>query len=286
MSSTNSSGYISMTDINTVHQRGNNLNSYRGTSYYDTTSSTNITTSTFPSGAIAFQNFLSTANTAPGTKVILLTSGTSWTVPNDWNNSNNTIECVGGGISGQAGSSSSYGGGGGSYAANTNVSLTIGAAITYAIGSGSGGDTCFGGSTIATSLIAAEGGARPGGGTTAASIGQTEFAGGSAQPTTPVNSGGGGAAFFGGAGGNAPTTAGGTAGPGTRTSNPGGVAVTGGAGGGLGAAGSLYGGGGGKGTWGTVPSPSPKGSPSPFSNPGGAGAAGIIIISYRPRVFP
>lgn len=288
------SGAITMAQINAEFSRGNNLNSYRSTAYYPTNGA--ITTSTFPSGAIAFSNFYSTSRVSTGTKVIFLLSGTSWTVPSDWNSSDNKIECIGGGISGGAGGTATYGGGGGSYAASTNVSLTPGASVAYAIGSGSGGDTCFGASTIAGSTVAAEGGDRPTGGRAPVSVGGTKYNGGSAQATTPVGSGGGGGAFYGGAGGNAPTTTGGTAGPGTRTSNPGGVAMTAGVGGAAGSgpgtpggAGSLRGGGGGKGSWGVIPGTSPtpktKGTPpTPYSTPGGAGAAGAIVILYKPRV--
>lgn len=292
------SGAITMAEINAEFGRGNNLNAYRGKTYY--TPNGSITASTFPSGSIAFSNFYNTRVVSAGTKVIFLLSGTSWTVPDDWNNSDNTIECIGGGISGQAGSASAYGGGGGSYAASTNVSLTPGASVTYAIGSGSGGDTCFGSSTIAGATVAAEGGDRPTGGRAPVSVGGTKYNGGSAQATTPVGSGGGGGAFYGGAGGNAPTTAGGIAAPGTRTSNPGSVSMTAGAGGAagsiagtagtasrgsVGGAGSLRGGGGGKGSWGST-SPGPK-APSksyvPYSTSGGAGAAGAIVIFYKPR---
>src|SRR3989344_4708849 len=42
-----------------------------------------------------------------------LTSGTSWTVPADWNSSNNTIEVIGGGGGGDTPGSAGGGGGGG-----------------------------------------------------------------------------------------------------------------------------------------------------------------------------
>jgi hypothetical protein len=53
-----------------------------------------------------------------------LTSGTTWTVPSDWNTASNTIEVIGGGGGGQTGGTVSVGGGGGAYAESTNVSLT------------------------------------------------------------------------------------------------------------------------------------------------------------------
>jgi hypothetical protein len=45
--------------------------------------------------------------------IVFLTSGTSWTVPNDWNSSNNTIGVIGGGGSGAGTNGGTNGGGGG-----------------------------------------------------------------------------------------------------------------------------------------------------------------------------
>lgn len=45
--------------------------------------------------------------------VIFLTSGTSWTVPSDWDSSNNTIEVIGGGGGGRDGSEAGNNAGGG-----------------------------------------------------------------------------------------------------------------------------------------------------------------------------
>jgi hypothetical protein len=50
-----SSGAISMSDINSVFGRGNNLNSYRGTSWYTAAGGSG----TFSSGAISFSDFYS-----------------------------------------------------------------------------------------------------------------------------------------------------------------------------------------------------------------------------------
>jgi hypothetical protein len=74
-------------------------------------------------------------------KVIFLTSGTSWVVPNDWNDAANTIEALGGGSGGQnggvgAGSRGGGGGGGGAYAISTNVALTRGASVFVQVGAG------------------------------------------------------------------------------------------------------------------------------------------------------
>ena len=75
--------------------------------------------------------------------VIVLTSGTSWTVPADWNNASNSIECIGGGANGVAGAANGAGGaggGGGAYSAISNLSLTPGGSAIYASGA-VGGDT-------------------------------------------------------------------------------------------------------------------------------------------------
>jgi hypothetical protein len=79
---------------------------------------------------------------------IFLTTGTTWTVPSDWNNSNNTIEVIGGGggagpgYSDASGSGGEGGGGGGAggYSKITNVTLVPGNNVTVAIGgAGTGG---------------------------------------------------------------------------------------------------------------------------------------------------
>jgi hypothetical protein len=84
---------------------------------------------------------------------IFLTSGTTWTVPGDWNNSNNSIETIGGGggagsgFSDSSGSGGEGGGGGGAggYSKTTNVNLVPGATVTVAIGGGGTGATATAG---------------------------------------------------------------------------------------------------------------------------------------------
>jgi len=92
------------------------------------------------------------AATINATSKVFLVSGTSTTVPADWNNSNNSIETIGGGGAGHDGNSSSNkgaGGGGGAYSKATNVTLTQSATVNYVVGSGgattgaTGGDTYF-----------------------------------------------------------------------------------------------------------------------------------------------
>jgi hypothetical protein len=98
---------------------------------------------------------------------IFLTSGTTWTVPADWVNSNNTIEVIGGGGGGGGafqqstgnGGEGGGGGGGGGYSKAVNVTLVPNSTVTIAIGgAGSGGASSAsgtaGGDTYICSSIA------------------------------------------------------------------------------------------------------------------------------------
>ena len=89
------------------------------------------------------------------TTVIFLTSSTSWTVPGDWNSTNNTIEVIGGGGNGSVlgGGYPGGGGGGGAYSKKSNVALTSGSTVTYAVGAATG-DTYFCNSTSNCASIA------------------------------------------------------------------------------------------------------------------------------------
>lgn len=172
---------------------------------------------------------------------VFLTSPTgslqTYTSPSDWNNSNNTIECVGGGGSGTAASSTTHGpgAGAGAYSAITNFTFAVpgtttasyqlatGGAINIPSSSGNnGGSTWFNNATdpgVGTdnskcSAFGADGGPTPGtglrngglGGPTSLSWGQTKFAGGRGGNLTGASgtgaSGGGGAGGPSGAGGN------------------------------------------------------------------------------------
>lgn len=153
---------------------------------------------------------------------VFLTSGSSWTVPSDWNSSVSTIEVIGaggGGSSGNTSNSGGGGGGGGAYSRIINLPLTIGASVQYqvgtggAIGSGNGGvngstgtDTWFNGSTLALSTVGAKGGfggvlgSSITGGLASLGFGTTKFSGGfgTRGSTNAFQAGGGG----GGAGGS------------------------------------------------------------------------------------
>lgn len=113
-------------------------------------------------------------------KTVFLTTGTSWTVPSDWNSSQNTVEVIGGGGGGGPGGSGfngylgmgGAGGGGGAYAI-ASANLTPGSTVSYRIGAGgvaglwaqgagttggAGGDTYFNGSSCTGSSVCARGG--------------------------------------------------------------------------------------------------------------------------------
>jgi hypothetical protein len=142
----------------------------------------------------------------PKEKIIILESGTSWNVPNDFT-SVNTIHLFGGGGGGskmQLGASGiATGGGGGGYTQVSNLNLTPGSTITYSIGLGGAANTNGGNTTFSTysanggltGLTASSGTDTAGG---AGGIGLT-YNGGSGGSTTGVATIGGTAG--GGAGG-------------------------------------------------------------------------------------
>ena len=182
--------------------------------------------------------------------IVFLTTGTTWTVPADWNNSKNTIECIGGGGGGVDGSVAASGaggsGGGGAYSSLANLALTPGTDVLYQVGTGgsraavgaaagSGGDTYFNGTSVAASSVGATGGGGANGsvggagGTASNGVGQVRSDGGKGAN--------GGAGFRGGAGGGGaagPMGAGGNGEAGTVNQNGGGGG--GGSGGGSGGA--------------------------------------------------
>lgn len=183
----------------------------------------------------------------PPARVIVLTQGTTWTVPADWNDANNTIELIGGGGGGSAANgdgNSGAGGGGGAYVKDTNVTLIPSAVVSIAVGAaGAGGATAGASGTTGadTTFVAmtAKGGA---GGVTGAtpkggaggdatnSIGALKYSGGNGGNADSASGSGGG----GGGGGAGPDGAG--AGGGASVFD--GVTVGGGGGGGGNAAGS------------------------------------------------
>src|SRR5262245_26401859 len=142
--------------------------------------------------------------------VILLTAGTTWIVPSDFNPSNNRVACIGAGGGGGAAEPGGGGaGGGGAYAHVDNIVLQRGDTINIAIGAGgtgsgqsgtAGGPTWFGGSSFETATVAARGGGGAAlnisgtGGQASTSIGTVRSSGGTSSPGDPANGQGGGGA--------------------------------------------------------------------------------------------
>lgn len=235
----------------------------------------------------AFQGLSSVASVA------ILSSGTSWSVPTNWNNSTvganpyaNKVECIGGGEGGTnlAGTGVAQGGSGGGYATQSNITLAPGGSATYAIGAGTathtaGGDSWFNAASCVAASVCAAGGA-----SLTSPVGSVTYAGGGGATVTG-GGGGGGAAGPHGAGGIATTQTGGAAdagfgGAGGAAGNPGGngaewsTAGSGGGGGGDSAAsggkpGGNYGGGGGG-----------------ANNADGAGVGihGVCVVTYYPLI--
>ena len=201
---------------------------------------------------------------------IILTSGTSWTVPADWNSANNVIEAIGGGGGGDNDQGS---GGGGEYAAIFNFAASPGTVIPISIGAGGAGaassmsysvGTSGGDTTFNTTTLVAKSGKFGGGGINIGTggTGTVLFDGGTGNLlyNSTAGTGGGGAggpngaggkggqdafltgsvnSLYGGGGGagGANGTAGGAAGGNTTASalSPGGVGVNGSGSGGRGA---------------------------------------------------
>jgi hypothetical protein len=203
------------------------------------------------------------------TVTYLTTTGTSntYNVPSDWNNLNNTVECIGAGASGGAiykstGVRMGTGGGGGGFGKKSNISLTPSGTTTYGVGVGgvarvtstngiavagaAGGDTYFGESSYAAASVGGTGGgagqasgtlAALNGGTAGSGKGDSNASGGRGGNITTgssnaVRTGAGGAGGPNGAGGNGTDTAGTTP---VATDGGAGDAGSGGAGGTLGA---------------------------------------------------
>lgn len=240
-------------------------------------------------------------------RVVVLTSGTSWSVPSDFNPLNNKVELLGGGGNGAAGSAntrSGGGGGGGGYRFQNNFDPGGAATVSYVIGAAGAATTWNAGAVSASGGSAgsgASGGA--GGGGSGGTGGATGGGGGAGSTGTGARGGGGGGGaaglapgavvgeagsdVAGGAGGNGGFPGGGAGGaannPGANgtqwtSTDDGNAAGPGGGGGGgftgAGSNGGLYGAGGGGG-----------GSSAVAGNAGGSGRAGCIVISWLTPVI-
>lgn len=206
--------------------------------------------------------------------VIFKTSGTSWTVPADWNDTTNIIEALGEGGNVNGGGVSG-GGGGGEYRKAINITGLSGS-IPIAIGTGgSGNNTTFNTSTVIAVKGATGSGGTGGAGGTGGTGAAANFDGGAgANGTTGISGKGGGGGGAGGptgvgkSGGANGTTGGGGGGGsngGSSTVGNGGGAANGGNGG----AGT---GGTGGGTGATSSTPATVGT----SGGGGGGADGTL----------
>lgn len=194
-------------------------------------------------------------------------------------------------------------GGGGAYSAITNLTLTPGTSVTFAIGAGgasgvTGGDTWFNGASLAASSVGAKGGVDSGGssggagGAAASGIGTTKFSGGNGGGIGSLNPGGGGGAAglngngvagssggvsLGGAGGAGDNGSGGAGSAGVAS----GTAAAGSPGTEYGTAGSGGGGGGSiTGTGGAGGNYGAGGGATISGDGGGVGAPGLIVITY------
>jgi hypothetical protein len=218
-------------------------------------------------------------------RAYILTSGTSWTVPADWNSSNNSIYMIGAGGGGATSAASGSnraaggGGGGGGYTVVNNFSATPLSSITYAIGTGvvnanglnttwnSGAYIAGGGQRGTATVTPNSSGGAGGTGTIAGGVGGVGSFGTAAS--TGYGSGGGG-----GAGG--PNGVGGTGGNGFASSTNAFTSGGGGGGNGGGSAGdngiSGFGGAGGNNFLGVGGGASSSGVSNPGTFGGGGGA--------------
>ena len=261
-------------------------------------------TPTATSTATTTATATTTPTATPTTTTSFLTSGTTFSVPADWNDNNNSIQCIGAGGGGLT-RSGAPGGGGGAYCRTTNVTLTPSGSVQIQIGAGgaagaSGTASWFNGTSSTSASCGAAGGAGAAGntggpgGTTGNSIGGATFAGGSGGSTGGTGSasaGGGGAAGPNGLGVNgvsAPSTT-----PGAGGAGDAGMGGTGGAvGGSAGGNGTEFqvspafgsGGGGGSGTASVNGGQGGNygGGGGGAGHGGGAGGPGLCIVTYTP----
>lgn len=190
----------------TILVSGGGTVSTTGVKYSDILISTSGTWTANSSVLFNTTNITAGANVAYG---VLLTSGTTWTVPANWNASLPNFVYMFGGGGGGSGSALSgtavtggAGGGGGGFTLVQNYSTTASSSVTYSIGAGglagaAGGTSSTGGSggntTFASGTYSASGGS-----------------GGVVNAATPISTGGAGGAgttYNGGTGGNGATNA-------------------------------------------------------------------------------
>ena len=228
---TNGIDYLNVRDINAANSAP--ITFYAGANSINSGNNSNIA-------------FIS-SNTASPQTAYILTSGTTFTVPADWNSSNNNIYMIGAGAGGATASlagsnrAAGGGGGGGAFTRLTNFPANAANSVSYVIGTSAAASN-GGATTWSSNAFTANGGVRGTSATTPTS------AGGRGGDTTAITgivtasfAGGNGAA--GGFGSVASTGYG--AGGGGGAGGPNGVGGGGGTGFGSSTAASVAGGGGG-----------------------------------------
>lgn len=136
---------------------------------------------------------------------VYLTSGTTWSVPSDWDTTTNTIECLGAGGDGSAGTpatNSGAGGGSGGYAIISNTgssAIQAGDTLTIQVGAhGSGNTTLLKNRSSTNILLCNAGGNASGTGhgngpATTGEVGSTKLAGCNGGNGSSISSGSHGA---------------------------------------------------------------------------------------------
>lgn len=238
-------------------------------------------------------------------QILLLMSGTTWVVPNDWNNAHNTIELIAGGGGASEGTPNTQvdgAGAGGAWSAILNQTLTPGSTVAIAIGAAgaaatahatngtAGTDTWLASDNTATTItsgsvvVGAKGGSfgvRGGGvaagGAAASGVGAYKVSGGIPGTASGGGPGGGGAgnsAQVNGHGANGTNASTGTGGTGTNgwKASGGGTGGTTNNNGSAGTSGS--GGGGGGGSAGAGSTHGGDGGPGDEWSPTAGGTAG------------
>jgi hypothetical protein len=219
---------------------------------------------------------------------VVLTSGNSWTVPQDFNPFMNTIELIGGGgggAGGQANTNGGGGGGGGGYAKIVGFDPRGATSIPYQIGSGGTGGAAGnagtpGGDTIWNNGTAWAKGGRPGGEGGLQQGGSGGGYGGNVAGGAQGGNGGGGSVGTGNQGGGGGGGAGCYWSGGSNGNNASGA--TGGSGGAGGAPGGGTGGSSGGGTGGSGSAPSWVDSQTSATAGAGGGGGGRSAPSLLP----
>jgi hypothetical protein len=265
-------GYIAGVDYISV---GNVITATPTDTWYFGSNSTFVIGGTTASRPNRTTGIFNTVRSQNAVVVLTSTSSATWTVPLDWNNTQNTIHLFGGGGGGGGGyaSSSIYGGGGGGgggYTKLTNQNLSLGASITYQAGTGgaAGAAATNGSSGGTTSWNSGASTAGGGGGGSRSSTGGTAGTGstynggvgGAGGVSTVGNTSSGG----GGAGAGGPNGTGGDGGSGVSN-----AAVSN----------SNGGGGGGSGGGGTGANATTSGAAVGGNNFSGVGGGTVVAMS-------